>query len=1015
MRPRAPFCGIWTSAALFLASRTLSATEAMPYPIPGPDYVVERVTALPQVTIRAIVQTRDGYLWVGTYNGLIRFDGVRSVTFDLVNTPGLSSAGVTVLYEDRLGDLWIGTDDGGVARYRDGEFQSFGAAQGLTEIEVRAVCESKNGKLWVGTGRGLFYKSRLGRDASPDPEQQNRFTLFETTNLPASASITTLVPAPDGSVWVGTEKGLFRLRNGNAEPVPEAIDWLVQGLAMDSYGVLWANLGAQRNIQIIAHPESMQVRECPFQYSWYQMGRAGTFLLAGYTGPSADTLFRLEGPTNVAVMAHFPQRSLTSLCEDLSGNTWVGMESYGMFRARRKHVHAIPIREDVPSNDPTAITEDRSGRIWVGTFRNGLFAAEPGMLNFESVRALGRPAVTALVKGVDNVVWVGTYGGSERFCWNGTGFVNSGKGLPGCRTMYLDREGGLWVGTLLNGVEHHRDGQLTRYTTREGLASDRVQCLAQGPGGDMWVGSLRGLNRISAGKVVHFSGEDVLRRKSVRSLYVDQRGALWIGMLGSGLGRFHKGQLQIITTRQGLPSDAVEQILEDDDGHLWLGTWTGIVRVSRDELDACAEGRQNFVMPLTLGPEDGMAMPRCGTGFQPSCMKSRSGLLWFCTTGGLVRVDPKSIRPSTQPPPVYIEEATADDRSLSLGKRPLTIPPGVRRVSFRYTALSFSAPEKILFRYRLEGYDDAWVNAGAAREATYMRLPARKYQFHVSAGNNDGVWNTAGAVLDVIVVPLWWQTWGFRIAAVVGLAGIVFGAYEIRVQQHKKARTAQELFARRLVESQEQERKRVAAELHDSLGQSLQVIKGRAQLGLNRAGASPESAREFEEISTAAGQAIQEVRAISHALRPAELDQLGLAKALEWMVEKTGATSATRFGCEVDSVDRLPPEMEITIYRVVQEGINNVLKHANATEAILQLQREAGAVRFSILDNGGGIVKPAHSDGQGLMNMAERVRLLGGKFDIQSAPGKGTRLTVTIPLPPLSVLDRNLNPDPHEG
>jgi signal transduction histidine kinase len=256
---------------------------------------------------------------------------------------------------------------------------------------------------------------------------------------------------------------------------------------------------------------------------------------------------------------------------------------------------------------------------------------------------------------------------------------------------------------------------------------------------------------------------------------------------------------------------------------------------------------------------------------------------------------------------------------------------------------------------------------------------------------------------------------------VVGLAGIVFGAYEIRVQQHKKARTAQELFARRLVESQEQERKRVAVELHDSLGQSLQVIKGRAQLGLNRAGASPESATEFEEISSAAGQAIQEVRAISHALRPAELDQLGLAKALEWMVEKTGATSATRFGCEVDSVDRLPPEMEITVYRVAQEGINNVLKHANATEAILQLQREAGAVRFSILDNGGGIVKPAHSDGQGLLNMAERVRLLGGKFDIQSAPGKGTRLTVTIPLSPPSALNfnralnPNLNPDPHEG
>jgi len=200
-----------------------------------------------------------------------------------------------------------------------------------------------------------------------------------------------------------------------------------------------------------------------------------------------------------------------------------------------------------------------------------------------------------------------------------------------------------------------------------------------------------------------------------------------------------------------------------------------------------------------------------------------------------------------------------------------------------------------------------------------------------------------------------------------------------------------------LIESQEQERKRVAGELHDSLGQSLQVIKGRAQLGSNSAADASESAKQFEEISAAAGQAIQEVRTISHALRPAELDQLGLAKAIEWMVEKTNATSATRFACEVDSLDRLTPEMEISLYRIAQEGINNVLKHANATEVILQLQREGGAVRFSIFDNGRGVVKPARPEGQGLLGIAERVRLLGGKFDIQSAPGKGTRLTVTIP------------------
>jgi signal transduction histidine kinase len=255
-------------------------------------------------------------------------------------------------------------------------------------------------------------------------------------------------------------------------------------------------------------------------------------------------------------------------------------------------------------------------------------------------------------------------------------------------------------------------------------------------------------------------------------------------------------------------------------------------------------------------------------------------------------------------------------------------------------------------------------------------------------------------VLGVTVVPPWWKSLWFRALAFASLTGLVFGAYELRIHQHKKARTAQELFARRLIESQEQERKRVAGELHDSLGQSLQVIKGRAQLGLNRAADPAESAKQFEEISNAAGQAIREVRVISHALRPSELDQLGLAKAVEWMVEQAGTTSTTRFACEMEAVDGIPSEMEISIYRMAQESINNVLKHANASEAILELKREAATVRFSLFDNGRGFVRLERPSGHGLLGIAERVRLLGGQFEVQSAPGRGTRLTATIPVKP---------------
>jgi len=942
------------------------------------EYIIDKVPLSQQITPRAILQTRDGYLWVGTYKGLNRFDGIRQLTFDVVNTPTLSSDAVGVLYEDRSGDLWAGTDDGGVIRYRQGTFQAFGPAQGLTSSEVSAICEDLAGKLWVGTRHGLFHRI------------EERFAELPSTNFLTKARISALVPAADGTLWVGTSRGLFRLEGDNTEPVAVVTNRYVEALAMDRHGVLWAALDSRSNARIMGD----QVNWLPFRYAWFQPGNPGSFWLAGTRG----TLFRLNEETNTTVVARFDQRRLSALCEDLEGNIWVGLESHGLYRVRRKQVKTLSTREGLATDAVTTILEDRNGRVWLGTFGWGLFAAESGSMTFARVPIPSVANITALHERAEGTLWLGTFNGG-RYVRDGTRFVEGDKGSPGCRAVYEDRAGGLWIGTLLNGVEQHCDGKLKqRYTTRDGLASDRIQCLVQDASGDMWIGSARGLNRISAGKVVPFPGEDPLARQTIRALHVDRRGALWIGTTGSGLARFYKDQFQSVTSRHGLASDGVEQILEDDDGFFWLGTWEGIVRVSRDELDACAEGRQPYLKAMTLGPEDGMSMAGCGTGFQPSCMKTRSGTLWFCTAGGLVVLDPKTVKPNPQAPPVYIEQAAADDRSLPFAARTITVPPGVGRVAFRYTALSFSAPDKIRFRYRLESYDEGWIDAGTAREAVYTRLPAGKYHFRVSAGNKDGAWNTTGAVLGVTVLPPWWQSWWFRAMAFASLTGMVFGAYELRIYQHKKARVAQEVFARRLIESQEQERKRVAGELHDSLGQSLQIIKGRALLGLNRAGDPSEGAKQFEEISNAAGQAIREVRAISHALRPAELDQLGLGKAIEWMVEQAGTTSKTRCACELEAVDEIPSEMEISIYRMAQEGLNNVLKHANATEAILELKREGNTVRFSIFDNGRGFAKPVRPSGHGLIGIAERVRLLGGQFDIQSAPDRGTRLTATIPV-----------------
>jgi signal transduction histidine kinase/streptogramin lyase len=970
----------------------------------SPDaYVVQKISAVPQVTVRTMVQTRDGYLWLGTYKGLNRFDGVRLVSFTVANTPSLSSDTIYVLHEDRSGNLWIGTDDGGIIRYRDGVFVSFGPEEGLTEREVRSISETRDGTLWAGTQRGLFRMAN------------GRFTAWRATNIPGGASITGLTPIPDGGLWVASSRGLFRLMPGGASAIAVLSNQNVRCVAPDPYGMIWAPVLERANVHIPLESVEAGPELLPLRYSWFHGVPGGDSLLAMNGG----TLFRLgRESTNFSTVAHFDKRTVFSACEDIEGNIWVGVEAHGLYRVRQKRVATHSTADGFPTDKLSTLAEDKAGRVWLGTFGSGLFVSENGLMDFQAARVPTVANITGFLERRDGSLWFGTYNGD---CYRRANrvdakFVFGIRPSSGCRVLYEDREGALWIGTVRGGVERHHDGQVTRFTTRDGLASDLARCFIQDAAGDYWIGTARGLNRLSGDKVVRFGGDEVLAKQSISTLHADRQGALWIGTAGGGLARYQSNRVQLITTRNGLASDWIEQILEDDEGNLWLGSQTGILRVSRAELNACADGRANFVNCLTLGPEDGMLAPNCGSGFKPSCMKSRSGELWFCTAGGLAIVDPRKVRPRSQPPPVHIEGAVADDQPLALQAtqdgeaRAVIIPPGVTHVAFRYTALSFSAPDKVRFRYRLEGYEESWVSAGTTREAKYTRLSAGEYRFHVTAVNNDGVSNETGAMLAVIVIPPWWQTAWFRVVAVLALAGFVFGLVELRVHQHRKARMMQEGFARRLIESQEQERKRVAGELHDSLGQSLQIIKGRAQLGLDRTGGNPESAKQFEEIASAAGQAIQEVRAISHALRPAELDQLGLTKAIAWMVEKAGATSSTKFACELEPIDGvLPPEVEISLYRIAQEGINNVLKHAQAKEAILELKRAANTVRLSIFDNGRGFAKGSDLAGlgdlakgrvgQGLAGIAERVRLLGGELDLQSEPGRGTRLTVTCKLP----------------
>jgi signal transduction histidine kinase len=508
----------------------------------------------------------------------------------------------------------------------------------------------------------------------------------------------------------------------------------------------------------------------------------------------------------------------------------------------------------------------------------------------------------------------------------------------------------------------------------------------------------------------------------VRAIYEDSDGVLWIGTYDGGLYRFKDERLTRYTTREGLHDSGVFGILEDDAGNLWMSCNRGIYRVGRRELNDLAEGKTRSITSVVYGTKDGLATLECNGGRQPSGLKTKDGRLWFPTMGGAAVIDPKAVQTNAQPPPVIIEEFRSGNEAIDFSGS-VEIPPNKDSFEIRYTAPSFIKPEYIKFKYKLEGLGNDWVDAGTRRVVNYSYVPPGEYIFTVLAANSDGVWNQTGKSIRIKVSPHWWERRWVQVlmisSAVLFLVSSIVFWYKRRISQLEKEKAMQEAlaeqlekekamqedFSRQLIESQESERKRIASELHDSLGQNLLVVKNSALLGLNIAGDGSPAKKQFDEISTMTSQALEEVREITHNLRPYHLDHLGLREALEFMLEKIAGSSPIRFSAEVDPIDGiLSKEAEMNLYRIVQESISNIVKHSGATEAKVMVKQDGRQVRLVIEDNGRGFVSDPgagpglRSRGFGLTSIAERARMLGGKEVIHSVPGEGTTISVTVLL-----------------
>jgi signal transduction histidine kinase len=456
---------------------------------------------------------------------------------------------------------------------------------------------------------------------------------------------------------------------------------------------------------------------------------------------------------------------------------------------------------------------------------------------------------------------------------------------------------------------------------------------------------------------------------------------LWVGTYDGGLGRFKDGRFTRYTTREGLYNDGVFQILEDARGNFWMSSNRGIHRVRKQELNDFAEGKLRSLTSLAYGKSDGMLNAECNGGRWLAGIRARDGKLWFPTQDGVAVVDPETIQANPHPPSVLIESFLLDREPVAIApqRREVWVTPDKENFEIAYTALSFINSELLRFRYKLEGLDHDWTEAGTRRSVYYSHLPPGSYTFKVIAANSDGVWNTEGQSLRITVLPPFYRIWWFLTLAVLAAAGAVFGTFKYRLRRLEQRQVAQRAFARQLIEFQEQERQRIAAELHDSLGQNLLIIKNRALLGQLAAEAEPQFREQFEQLADSAAQSVEEVREIARNLRPYHLDRLGLTAALEDMIEKVAASTTIRLIPELVPLDDLfSKEAAITLYRVVQESLNNIVKHSQAGEARVSIDRESDAVTITISDNGRGFAPPraeAKAGGFGLAGMAERVRI----------------------------------------
>ena len=1005
---------------------------------------------LPQSSVTDIVQTPDGYIWVGTLlSGISRFDGTQFLNFNPGGTNGLEHPGIRRLLVDSTGALWVNDYGNNLYRWRTDRFEAVGlhdVALGslVAEGPGRRVFSTLAGELvegWQGVSGAWRWERHKPPQATRNPHyvadkdgalwfqspgarlsrfSQGRFELMPNPPGLERARVQTLARDEAGQIWVGTSDGLARWTGSafaTVAPPPAEPGFSVKSIIPAGPDSLWVEgngrLRLLTNGQWTVEAAAWDGTRPPWSRVrlWRSDNAGGVWISLqeeGLAHLGADgTLSRItsaDGLPSQLVQAFYPDRE---------GTLWTGYHRGGLAQVRRRLFHPVARAEGLLDTVVTSVSEDAQGQIWIGTAGGTVARWSGGACTNFALPLHGSSCQDVVLHGApDGRVWIGTVG-NGLLVWDQDHFrhVIEPSQLPqGVRLLLVTRDSRVWFANL-SGLYLLEDDKPTRVLeTRSNLQFPAA--LAEGAYGSIWLGTFGGsLMRFADGKWTTFTPGDAVPASRFWALLPEPDDTVWIGTLDQGLLRFRGGRFARVTKRDGLVEDEISHILPDEAQGLWLGTRAGIMHMSRRELEAHADGYDPALSCRIFGRGAGLLTSALTLEFQPSALRAHDGRLWFGTPNGVTWVQPRDLRQPRSAPRATIESATANGRVLELpappkpvsaghnpDAPPLVLGPGLRGLEIRFSAPDFAAPEQLRYKYRLEGLDADWTDAGSRRMVHYPHLPPGTFTFRVAAGNSDGIWDEAGATLRLEIRPYLWERSGFTtgvIALAVGLLSL--GVW--RVSRRRMRRKLETLARQRELE---RERARIAQDLHDDLGAGLTEISLTTDLAQSPDLPADESRQYVREIGLRARELVQSMDEIVWAVNPRNDSVMSLAAYICQYAQRL--LKAADIRCRLDVQGNLPSvsfnaEQRYQLFLAFKEAITNVARHSHAREMRLSVQAEGETLRIILQDDGCGFDPGNCAAGaDGLRNMSDRLARLGGQCAIVSRSGDGARVEFTLPL-----------------